>query len=436
MNPRDIFSLAFDALVDRKVRTLLTIMMVTIGCSLVVVLNGLTAGQAAFLEQQFSSLATNVILVNSGQQSYRSTVTSTTASLIINDVIVNKIKMLPFVQDVVPQYTGSVTINSYGNTQRISVVGMNPTKLSVMLPNLQFVDGSTINPTNDADAVVGDTIANPAGATTSFVTVGQTLTVTYSYSGPGGKQLTAQKNFLVTAIMKPSGNTRIDNALVIDSNAANQLLHKNRRYDSLLVQTISSDYVNTVQDEITSQFGKTLGTNTPQATLAVRQQAASGNASFILMVGIIALIVGAVGIVTTLYNSVTERIREIGTMKAIGAQSSSILALFLVEAALIGVMGASLGVVAGIGSGYMLSSFTLSSSTSFSGGGPGGGGFAGGPGGGGSIGSTSSTSVPPIYVPQDIIKVWILSITLSIVAGIFPAWKASKLSPMVALRRE
>jgi putative ABC transport system permease protein len=442
MNPSDIFSLAFDALVDRKVRTLLTIMMVTIGCSLVVVLNGLTAGQAAFLEQQFSSLATNVITVTSGQQNYRATSTTTQASLIVNDVIVNKIKALPYVQDVVPQYTGSVTINSYGNIQRISVLGMNPSKLTVMLPNLQYVDGSSINPTNDADAVVGDTIANPPGATTPFVVVGQTLTITYSYNSPGGKPQTAQKNYLVTAIMKPSGNTRIDNALVIDPNAANQLLHKNRRYDSLLVQTVSSDYVNTVQSEIQSQFGKTLGTNTPQATLAVRQQAASGNASFILMVGIIALIVGAVGIVTTLYNSVTERIREIGTMKAIGAQSSSILALFLVEAALIGVMGASLGVISGIGGGYLLSSFTPSSgtSTSFSGGGPGGGGFGGGPGGGGfggaAVSSASATSVPPIYVPQDLIKVWLLSVTLSILAGIFPAWKASKLSPMVALRRE
>jgi putative ABC transport system permease protein len=426
MNLSNIFSLAFDALADRKVRTILTILMVTIGSSLVVVLNGLTAGQAAFLEKQFSSLATNVITVSSGQHNYRSADT-TTASLIVNDVIVNKIKNLPFVQDVVPQYTGSVQITSYGNIQRISVVGMDPTKLTVQLPNLEFVDGSTINPSNDASAVVGDTIANPPGSTTPFVTVGQTLTIIYSYTDSGGKLQTAQKNFLATAIMKPSGNTRIDNALVINLNAANQLLHKNRRYDSLLVQAVSPDYVNTVQDEITAQFGKTLGINTPQATLAIRQQAASGNAAFILMVGIIALVVGAVGIVTTLYNSVMERIREIGTMKAIGAQSTSILALFLVEAALIGVMGASLGIVVGVGGGYMLSSFTPSGTgTSFGGGGPGGG-FGGG---------ANSASIPPIYVPQDVIKVWILSVTLSIAAGIFPAWKASKLSPMVALRRE
>ena len=134
------------------------------------------------------------------------------------------------------------------------------------------------------------------------------------------------------------------------------------------------------------------------------------------MVGIIALVVGAVGIVTTLYNSVTERIREIGTMKAIGAQNTTILALFIVEASLIGIIGATLGMFIGIGGGYIMSIFTTSS--------PMGGG--GGP----------SVHIPPIFALMDLIKVWVLSFTLSVIAGMYPAWKASKLSPMVALRRE
>ncbi|MDE1868181.1 MAG: ABC transporter permease, partial [Thaumarchaeota archaeon] len=253
MNPNDIFGLAYDALVDRKVRTILTVLMVVLGASLVVVINGLSAGQSAFLQQQFSSLATNVITATSGQRSYYGG-GSSQASLIINDIIVNKIKALPFVSDVVPQYTGSVTIDSYGNVQRISVTGMNPTKLTVQLPNLEFVDGSTLEPNDRSAAVVGDTIANPAGATTPFVTVGQTLKITYSYSDPAGKQEQEVRNFLVTAIMKPSGNTRIDNSLVINPDAANQLLRKSGRYDSLLVQTIDDSYVNTVQDEITSLY--------------------------------------------------------------------------------------------------------------------------------------------------------------------------------------
>ncbi|MDE1866946.1 MAG: ABC transporter permease, partial [Thaumarchaeota archaeon] len=141
-----------------------------------------------------------------------------------------------------------------------------------------------------------------------------------------------------------------------------------------------------------------------------------GNAAFVQMIGLIALVVGAVGIVTTLYNSVTERIREIGTMKAIGAQNSSILALFLVEAALIGIMGATLGVTIGIISGYAMTAAPSQQGT-------------GGP-------NASISSFPPIFLPQDLIKVWFLSVSLALGAGIFPAWKASKLSPMVALRRE
>ncbi len=148
--------------------------------------------------------------------------------------------------------------------------------------------------------------------------------------------------------------------------------------------------------------------------MAVRLQAANGTAAFNLMIGIIALVVGAVGIVTTLYNSVTERIREIGTMKAIGAQNLFILALFLVEASLIGIIGASLGLGIGVGGGYILSIATTSQV-----------GFGGG-----------AVHIPPIYNLSDLVNVWLLSLTLSIIAGIFPAWKASKLSPMVALRRE
>ncbi|NHH97415.1 hypothetical protein DYY66_1891 [Candidatus Nitrosotalea sp. FS] len=87
MNPKDLFSLSFEALVDRKVRTLLTILMVVLGCSLVVVLNGLSAGQAAFLEKQFNTLAANVLFVGSGQRSLSSFASSSSNSLIINDVL-------------------------------------------------------------------------------------------------------------------------------------------------------------------------------------------------------------------------------------------------------------------------------------------------------------------------------------------------------------
>ena len=74
-----------------------------------------------------------------------------------------------------------------------------------------------------------------------------------------------------------------------------------------------------------------------------REQFQSGNSSFILDITFIALLVGAVVIITTLYTSVNERIKEIGTMKAIGAKNRFILSMFLSEALLIGLIGSTLG---------------------------------------------------------------------------------------------
>jgi putative ABC transport system permease protein len=78
----------------------------------------------------------------------------------------------------------------------------------------------------------------------------------------------------------------------------------------------------------------------------------------LLSIAIISLIVGAVGIITTLYTSVIERIREIGTLKAIGAQNSNILTMFVFEALIIGMLGATLGLIGGVGGGYALSQAT------------------------------------------------------------------------------
>src|SRR5215831_2395539 len=120
------------------------------------------------------------------------------------------------------------------------------------------------------------------------------------------------------------------------------------------------DYTNVVQQEITNLYGSNnIGVITPKAILQARQQFQSGNSSFILDIAFIALLVGAVGIITTLYTSVNERIKEIGTMKAIGAKNRFILALFLSEALIIGLLGSTLGLVVGVAGAYILTSGIL-----------------------------------------------------------------------------
>ena len=410
MNIGEVFRLSFEALNERKVRTILTVLMVVVGSSLMVGLNGLSAGQLYSTEQQLNQLADNVLTVTPGQRSFRSV--DTTPSIVFNSAVVQKIDSLPYIDIVVPQYTGSIDLNSQGRVIRSSVIAMDPQKVYVMIPNLELVEGSVIKSNDPSAIIVGNTIAVPDGATSPIISVGQTIKGTHTYVDEDGEQQEDSRVFSVSGIMEVTGNPRIDRSVLINESVGNSFLKKSGKYDSLWVVAQSSALVNVVQSEIRDLYGTTIGISSLQQSLQFRQNFIGGFNSFILSVGVIAMFVGAVGIITTLYTSVTERIKEIGTMKAIGAQSTNILSLFLVEALIIGILGGTFGIAIGIGAGYSLT-FLLFSNLPFGG-----------------------SGITPIFVIEDLIKVWLLAVSLSIVAGIYPAWKASRLSPLIALRRE
>jgi putative ABC transport system permease protein len=222
----------------------------------------------------------------------------------------------------------------------------------------------------------------------------------------------------VTGIIAPTGNNQLDRAVIINTASGDSLFNKGGKFDQMIVAATSADYVPAVQNEITTLYGTSIGITTPKAILEARERFTSGNNSFIQNVAFIALFVGAIGIVTTLYNAVNERIAEIGTIKAIGATRLFILLMFLFEAMMIGLIGSTLGVMSGMVGAYALSSV---------------GGPRPGFGGGGGIGFQRPIS--PEFIPNDIIDVWLLSVVLSVIAGLYPAWKASGLSPVLALKR-
>lgn len=422
-NIKQIFILAFDALRERKARSILTILMVVVGGGLMVALNGMSAGVASLINKQLSILAPNVLFVSPGQINFRGG-PSPPSTLVFNSEVVNRIKSLPYVQDVIPSLQGQFELNAQGNMLTTPVLAMDPTKLHLISPSLELVPGSLIQQNNPSSMIVGDTIANPPGKT-NFVTVGQNIKATYSFADPTtGKLQHQSRSFVISAIMEPTGNTYIDRSIIINLPTGNSLFKKGGKYDQMAVIALSGDYVNAVQQEITGLYGSdNIGVTTPKAIIKTIQGAQGGNSSFQTGIAFIALLVGAVGIITTLYTSVTERIKEIGTMKAIGAKGRFILALFLSEALLIGIIGSTLGILSGMGGAYI-----MSSSFPPRGGGGGGGGGSGSPG-------ASTSHINPIFTINDILSVWILSFLLSMAAGIFPAWKASRLSPIEALGR-
>jgi putative ABC transport system permease protein len=425
LNIKEIFLLSIDALKDRKVRSILTILMVVVGSSLMVALNGLSAGFGKFIDESFSLLAPNILFVTSAQQDESSSSPfggggpPPVPKITLNAAVEARIRSLPFVSDVISSYQGPVQLESSGNTLSTSVFSIDPVKLYTIAPTLEFEEGSAIR-SNDPSAIyIADQIAYPPGENAPFATIGQTMRATYTFVDENGDQQEESRSFVVRGIIKPAGNPTIDNAVVFNEDAGNALMQKSGKYDGFLVAAESGEFVDVVEEEIRKLYGNDIGVTSPEAILETIREFTGGFTVFILGIALVALLVGAVGIITTLYTSVMERTKEIGTMKAIGAQNSNVLSLFMAEALMIGILGATSGLLAGIAGGYVLTAGISSS---------------GGPDEGGA--SSGPPSVSPVFRPNDLATVWGISVGLSVIAGIYPAWKASRLSPIVALRRE
>ncbi len=201
---------------------------------------------------------------------------------------------------------------------------------------MTFQSGSVVS-NNPNSLIVGIDVANHSEDPYPFLPLGKSVTLTCNYNDPSsGKPLTQSKNYVVTAIMDETGSTSIDNNMYITLDSGNQLLQKSGDYDSLYVVAKSTDLVDTAVDEVFQLYGNNVGYNTVKNILETIKAFTTGFSAFLTSIGIVALIVCAVGVITTLYTSVIERTREIGTLKAIGAQNKNILALFLFEALLIG----------------------------------------------------------------------------------------------------
>ena len=432
--------------------------MVLVGSSLLVAVNAFGAGFSDFFNKQFANLAPNILFVSSVQQDQNdggggigSVAPPPSAKITLNAAVESRIRSLPFVSQVIPSYQGDISIRSGSESKSFSVLSMDPSQLFVISPTLELMEGSTLPSASDPTAIlVAEDIAFPPGESTPFIDLGQSVRLSYSFVDPDtGEAKEESKSFVVRGIIESTGNPTVDNAVVIGLQPGDDLLQRAGKFDSLFVVASTTDYVDAVEDEIRTLYGNDIGITTVQNILKTIEEFTSGINAFLASIAIISLVVGAVGIITTLYTSVVERIREIGTLKAIGAKNTTILGLFLFEALLIGIIGASLGLAAGIGMGYLLASAS-----------PGGGGggesergnggtsTAGtndgansnsGPSGTGDGSTTEqqtqeSEQLTPVYLGEDMIRVWFISVGLSIMAGLYPAWKASRYLPVDALR--
>jgi len=397
-----IFQLAFEALKERRLRAALTILMVVIGGSLIVAVSGVSTGTVGYINQQFALLSGNVLVV-----------TPRTQNFVMDQGKVQDFEKIAHVQAVIPFIQQPSSIISRGKTQSIVAVGVDQSKLTLLFPTMTLAAGTYVSKYDSIGILLGNRVVYAREGATAFADVGQTVELSYPYT-QGGKTTLQRKPYVVRGTLEyiGSGFFPIDQMVFISLSASDSFFRRGGEYDGFYVIAESIDYNENVRRQISNKFGDDVNVLSPKTIADTISRISSSIAFFVDSIAAISLLVASVGIITTLQTSVMERTREIGLLKALGFSRQLILLLFLSEAIIIGVTGGTISLGVGVGLAWAMKTAL-------------------------SLGSTGGFFViMPEFSPTIFVSAWLLCSLLSIGAGIYPAWRASRLDPVEALRHE
>ena len=409
MSMLEAFRLAFQALLSNKMRSILTMLGVIIGVASFIVTVALGTGAAEQTQEAIRKMGTNVMSVvpASMMRGGVSQGLGTQQNLTMDDVEAIK-RLSPSVKHVVPEYRGNGQVKFQNQNTRTSVYGTTPPYFEIR--NMPIQEGKYFT---DDDvkrlakvAVLGDSVR-------------ETL---FGSLQPIGKHIKLNgQNFRVIGTIKKRGGLGFrnpDDQITIPVTTAMRRVFGVDYLNSMSVQAVSENKMLDAQEEV-EQAVRRSHKQRPEEPSDVRvfnqaeisETAAAQSAILTATLGalaIISLIVGGIGIMNIMLVSVTERTREIGIRKAIGAKRKHILYQFLIESVSLSILGGTLGIILGVG-------LTLWMKRPVSDGG---------------WGLPMLLSAPPMIIS------FTSSAVVGVIFGIYPAWKASALNPIDALRYE
>jgi putative ABC transport system permease protein len=292
---------------------------------------------------------------------------------------------------------GAATYNLKGDTYMISVTGVTE-KYFQINEGTEVEEGRQLLRNDNSAAVIGYNVAVPIPDEEPAVEVGDRIKLTAEV-GSEEKELTVR---VVGILEEAGGMMGSDNGFYIPLKTCEQFFETNGKYDTIQVYVEESALVEAVAYNIEDEIE---GVTAITAASAMEMIGSITGTIESVLGGIaaISLLVAGVGIINTMTVSVLERTKEIGTMKALGAKSTDILALFMSEAALTGVIGGVLGA----GLGFIL---------------------------GGFVGNIVGINAAPTLMLAFLVVGF--AVVTSVLSGLYPAWSASKLNPVDALRHE
>lgn len=387
MNIKSVTKMAFQSIFSNKMRTFLTMLGIIIGVFAVVVLISIGQGATSGVTESISSMGSNIISVN---------VFDRRKSINFKDI--DEFTKLEGVKSVTPVYNASATVKYDLETTDVSITGGNENYMSIN--NYEVNTGRTISPV-DVDfrnkvAVIGSTTSedlfgrdNPIDKEISvdgekYTVVGILKDKESSIAGDSNDIVIVP----VTTLMRQYNTNQINSITVQAKSAEESAIAKESTEKFLLNYFEDEDsYRVFSQDEMLNTLNDVTGMLTAML---------GGIAG-------ISLLVGGIGIMNIMLVTVTERTREIGVRKAIGAGRSNIMIQFLIESSVMSGVGGIIGAVLG-----MLASYAISKV----------------------MGISYVVNIPVI------LGAFLFSLFVGIFFGLYPANKASKLKPVDALRYE
>jgi putative ABC transport system permease protein len=434
MKTRDILSYSFSAIKLRKLRAGLTTLGVVIGIAAIVALLSITTGlQNTITSQLQQGLATDTLIVTPG----RSVLSGNQGAggglgaglggdsgfkLLVNDTqTINELSPDIETSIAMIQRTGYIKL---GDTARFTtIIGVDFAEYAKIYSTTFVVETGEIptNPENNS-VVIGKRVSDPRLNGTTLFSAGDDVELVWTNSTarpPRNETYTAH----IASILKTVGGFAFggpsDTSVYIPISQA-QVFFNTDECDVIIVKLTNSDKTTlaNVSKTIEDAFSGEVSAISSTAILDLLASVFSIIELFLVGIAAISLLVAGIGIMNIMIVSLIERTREIGILKALGMRSRTVLGIFLGESVIIGVVGAVIGIVLGWGLANIVAIFLRAGV--FGGGAASGGGF----------------SINPILTPLVFLGAFGFGVGVSVIFALYPAWRASRLKPVEALRYE
>jgi putative ABC transport system permease protein len=405
--------IALRSLGANKLRAALTMLGIIIGVAAVIALMGIGRGAQQAINAQINSMGSNLIFVSPGSTSQGGVRTNqgSAQTLTYDDAVALGAQGLSAIAAVAPEVRNFGQVVYMGNNVNTQIVGVTPEYETVR--NYKVQSGEFINPANvtarSTVAVIGSGVMNtlfngedPVGQTIRINNVGfKVIGVLESKGGSGFGNQDDQVLVPLTTV-----NTRLQRGNFRGSNLVNQISVQatDEKQMALAIQQISE----VLRERHKIRFEDDFTVRSQEDLLATANQITGVFTLFLGGVAGISLLVGGIGIMNIMLVSVTERTREIGIRKAIGATRSNILAQFLTEATVLSIMGGLIGILLGAGLARLIS--TVSAGSTF--------------------------TLNSVVTADSVLMATLFATAVGLFFGIYPAYRAASLHPIDALRYE